>query len=61
VTVEFHAPLSVDSAGGRKALAVAAEAIVRRGQARALSGRPPERAPEATAALPQPALAEAAA
>ena len=38
--VEFHAPLSVDSAGGRKQLASAAEAAVRRGQARALSGLP---------------------
>lgn len=39
--VEFHAPLDVDSAGGRKALTAAAEAIVRRGQARALAGLPP--------------------
>jgi 1-acyl-sn-glycerol-3-phosphate acyltransferase len=38
VIVEFHPPLTVDSAGGRKALAHAAEAIVRRGQARALAG-----------------------
>jgi lyso-ornithine lipid O-acyltransferase len=40
--VEFHPPLSIDSAGGRKALAGVAEAIVRRGQARALAGLPPE-------------------
>jgi 1-acyl-sn-glycerol-3-phosphate acyltransferase len=38
VVVEFHAPLSVDAAGGRKALAAQIEAIVRRGQARALAG-----------------------
>ena len=38
VIVEFHAPMTVDSAGGRKALAAKAEAIVRRGQARALAG-----------------------
>ena len=40
--VEFHPPLSVDSVGGRKALAGVAEAIVRRGQARALAGLPPD-------------------
>jgi 1-acyl-sn-glycerol-3-phosphate acyltransferase len=36
--VEFHAPLSIDSVGGRKALATVAETVVRRGQARALAG-----------------------
>jgi lyso-ornithine lipid O-acyltransferase len=40
--VQFHDPLSVDSEGDRKRLATAAEAIVRRGQARALAGLPPE-------------------
>ncbi|HEY6578038.1 MAG TPA: lysophospholipid acyltransferase family protein, partial [Rhizomicrobium sp.] len=39
--VEFHPPLGVDSEGGRKQLASAAEAAVRRGQARALAGLPP--------------------
>jgi len=59
VTVEFHAPMSVDSAGGRKALAGAVEAIVRRGQTRALAGL---REPVALqAAQPAPGLAEAAA
>jgi lyso-ornithine lipid O-acyltransferase len=38
--VEFHRPLAIDSAGGRKALASLAEKIVRRGQARALAGLP---------------------
>ncbi|MGH6888477.1 MAG: lysophospholipid acyltransferase family protein [Rhizomicrobium sp.] len=38
--VEFHPPLDVDGLGGRKALAEAAEAIVRRGQSRALAGLP---------------------
>jgi 1-acyl-sn-glycerol-3-phosphate acyltransferase len=38
VVVEFHPAMSVDSAGGRKALAMAAEMIVRRGQTHALSG-----------------------
>lgn len=38
VVVEFHPPMTVDSAGGRKALAAAAEALVRQGQARALAG-----------------------
>jgi 1-acyl-sn-glycerol-3-phosphate acyltransferase len=38
VVVEFHPPMTVDSEGGRKQLAARAEAIVRRGQARALAG-----------------------
>jgi 1-acyl-sn-glycerol-3-phosphate acyltransferase len=38
VLVEFHAPMDVDQLGGRKALAARAEAIVRRGQWRALAG-----------------------
>ena len=41
VVVEFHAPLSLDSMD-RKQLASAAEAIVRKGQARALAGIPPK-------------------
>jgi 1-acyl-sn-glycerol-3-phosphate acyltransferase len=61
VTVEFHAPMTVDSAGGRKALAATLETIIRRGQARALSGRREEAAPAAAIAAPRPGLAEAAA
>ncbi len=38
VVAEFHPPMTIDSAGGRKALAAAAEAMVRAGQARALAG-----------------------
>ena len=38
VVIEFHPPMTVDSAGDRKALAHAAEAIVRSGQTRALAG-----------------------
>ena len=38
VVIEFHPPMTVDSAGGRKALAAEAEAIVRHGQTRALTG-----------------------
>lgn len=38
VVVEFHAPLSVDTFGGRKALAAAAENAVRAGLVRALHG-----------------------
>jgi len=38
VVLEFHPPLNVESAGGRKTLAAAAEAIVRAGQVRALAG-----------------------
>jgi lyso-ornithine lipid O-acyltransferase len=39
LVIEFHPPMTVDSAGGRKALAQKAEATIRRGQARALAGR----------------------
>jgi 1-acyl-sn-glycerol-3-phosphate acyltransferase len=38
VIVEFHPPMDVDQAGGRKVLAARTEAIVRRGQAHALAG-----------------------
>jgi 1-acyl-sn-glycerol-3-phosphate acyltransferase len=38
VVVEFHPPLTVESAGGRKVLASAAESTVRAGQVRALAG-----------------------
>lgn len=48
--VEFHPPLSVDGAAGRKALAAAAEAMVRRGQARALAGFPAEKPVDANRA-----------
>jgi len=62
VIVEFHPPMDVDEAGGRKALAAKAEAIVRRGQTRALAGlsgpTPVEAAQEPSAA---PALAPAVA
>ncbi len=48
VVVQFHPPLDVKSAGGRKVLAAAAEAMVRAGQVRALAGAdvvPPVPAP----------------
>ena len=38
VVVEFHKPISIDTVGDRKRLAAIAEAVVRRGQARALAG-----------------------
>jgi len=63
VAVEFHPPLTVDSVGDRKALAAAAETMVRAGQARALAGlyvdghRPPASRSSQSAAD----LAEAAA
>ncbi|HEY2070977.1 MAG TPA: lysophospholipid acyltransferase family protein [Rhizomicrobium sp.] len=60
VTVQFHPPMTVDSAGGRKALAAKAEAIIRTGQAAGLAGRIVE-APALPAAAPQTALAEAVA
>lgn len=63
VVIEFHQPITVDMTGSRKALAAQAEAIVRRGQARALAGnyhsRPEAVAPAAPAE--KAALAEAAA
>lgn len=63
VVVEFHPPMTVDSAGGRKALAAQAEAAVRRGQTRALAGLTdripaPRRTPTEGS---RPGLAEAAA
>jgi 1-acyl-sn-glycerol-3-phosphate acyltransferase len=39
VIVEFHPPMTVDAMGGRKPLSARAEAVIREGQARALSGR----------------------
>lgn len=62
VIVEFHEPMDVDQAGGRKALAAKTEAIVRRGQTRALAGLSGP-TPVAVAAQPEaaPALAPAAA
>jgi lyso-ornithine lipid O-acyltransferase len=59
VTVVFHPPMMVDSAGGRKALAAKAEAIIRRGQAQALAGRLPPVAADSVAATAPPALAGA--
>lgn len=56
VVVEFHKPLTVDQAGGRKQLAVLTEAIVREGHARALRGairlkpQPETESPELTEA-----------
>ncbi len=53
VVIEVHQTLTVDQVGGRKQLAAAAEAIVRAGVARALSGMP------ATPSGEDEALAEA--
>ncbi|MGD0142082.1 MAG: lysophospholipid acyltransferase family protein [Rhizomicrobium sp.] len=63
VVVEFHPPMTVDAAGGRKALAVQAEVIVRRGQARALAGNSKGRpsASDPVAGVEKGELAEAAA
>ncbi|HEX3673632.1 MAG TPA: lysophospholipid acyltransferase family protein [Rhizomicrobium sp.] len=58
VTVQFHPAMTVDAAGGRKALAARLETIIRRGQAQGLAGRLPER-PGETVAPPQPAPAGA--
>ena len=45
VTVEFHPPLTIDEAGGRKALATRCEAAVRSGLVRALAGSDVKAAP----------------
>ncbi len=64
VVVEFHTPLTVDEAGGRKELAARAEAAVREGLARALSGahlaQPPQRDEELEEALAEEETEEAA-
>jgi 1-acyl-sn-glycerol-3-phosphate acyltransferase len=60
LVIEFHEPLTVDQAGGRKKLAVFVEEAIRHGQARALAGlvgRPKAPAPHAP---PAPQSAQAA-
>ena len=61
VIVEFHPPMTVDEAGGRKALAAKAEAIIRRGQTRKLAGFPGPTPAETPVVQPAvaPALAPA--
>jgi len=62
VVLEFHPPMTVDSVGGRKNLAPIIEAIVRRGQTRALAGLAEEPAEIAVPAkAPEAGLAQAAA
>jgi len=51
VTVEFHSPLTIDEAGGRKQLAARCEAAVRAGLASALSGSKVEPKPVQDEAL----------
>lgn len=60
VVVEFHQPLTVDQAGGRKNLAALTEAIVREGQTRALRGGI-KTAPKPQPETESPELTEAAA
>jgi 1-acyl-sn-glycerol-3-phosphate acyltransferase len=55
VTVEFHPPLTIDEAGGRKALALRCQTAVRAGVVRALVGSDAA----ATPASPDEALKEA--
>lgn len=61
VVVEFHPPMTVDQVGGRKALAARAEAMVRAGQVRALSGAYQDLAPPSAPPRAAGTLAEAAA
>ncbi len=64
VVVEFHPPLTVDEAGGRKELTAAAERAVRDGVARALAGahlaQPPVRDEDLEEALAAEETEEAA-
>ncbi|HWA31818.1 MAG TPA: lysophospholipid acyltransferase family protein [Rhizomicrobium sp.] len=61
VVIEFHPPLTVDEAGGRKRLAPLVEQTVRRGQACALAGLAGKQAiPKASAVAPTPEPARAA-
>jgi len=64
VVVEFHKPLTIDEAGGRKELSAIAETAVRTGLARALSGahlaQPPHRDEELEEALAAEETEEAA-
>jgi lyso-ornithine lipid O-acyltransferase len=61
VVLEFHPPLTVDSAGGRKKLAARVEDIVRRGQVRALAGIAGQAArPSVPAGASEQGLAQAA-
>jgi 1-acyl-sn-glycerol-3-phosphate acyltransferase len=52
VVIQFHEPLTVDSAGGRKKLAPLVEEIVRLGQVRALAGIAAESAKAPVSAIP---------
>ncbi len=62
VVIEFHEPVTVDAVGGRKALAVFSESVIRRAQARALAGLTPADAGAEAKVDPEAAdLAEAAA
>ncbi len=57
VVVEFHKPVSVDELGSRKQLAAYAEAVIRRGQMRALAGFTGPTPAAAAAAEHKPAAA----
>jgi lyso-ornithine lipid O-acyltransferase len=59
VVVEFHPPLTVDTAGDRKHIAVLAENTIRRGQIRALRGEVGPLAPVPPPPDADPALVEA--
>lgn len=61
VVVEFHPAMTIDSAGGRKALAAEAERLVRAGQTAALSGTAPRTGTEVALAKAAPGKAAAAA
>jgi 1-acyl-sn-glycerol-3-phosphate acyltransferase len=58
LVIQFHEPLTVDQAGGRKNLARIVEDEIRRGQALALAGRAGQT--PASAPLSKPSAAQAA-
>jgi len=58
VVVEFHPPITVDSAGGRKSIAALAQAVIARSHMRALSGFPARAATGAILAESGDALAD---
>ncbi len=59
VVIHFHPPLTVDSAGGRKALAKTVEDIIRRGQAEGVAGKRPAAAVPDAQPTGEPAAAPA--
>jgi 1-acyl-sn-glycerol-3-phosphate acyltransferase len=56
VVVEFHAPVTLEQFGSRKALSDHCYEVVSRGVAAALAGRPQALLPSPSGAVPAPAV-----